>query len=403
MQRSTPFCKTASPSPKLVVVHINFMTYHLARLQAVQKHLDGECVGIELVGGYGDADYHGLPFRDPDRAGLNIVTLFSDRNLNQIPLPWLTWKLIQTLQRLDPDCIALCGYHRLENLMVLAWAKLTGRSTVLMCESKFDDKPRFVLRESVKRQLVKQFDGYLVGGASHRQYMLSLGAIPDRVFEGYDAVDNHLFATAAVDAHQNAKLLRAQWELPDRYFMVTCRFVGKKNLMMLLKAYQIYRQISDSNWSLVICGGGALEAKLRHLIKAEQIPDVVFPGFHKGKELGMYYGLASCFIHASIQEQWGLVVNEAMAAGLPVLVSRTCGCVSSLVQEGVNGFTFNPNQPGELARLMEQVTQDPIGLEAMGQASQAIVERYAPTVFAENMVRAMRSGFIRSRLRVHFY
>jgi glycosyltransferase involved in cell wall biosynthesis len=89
----------------------------------------------------------------------------------------------------------------------------------------------------------------------------------------------------------------------------------------------------------------------------KQIPDVLFPGFRKGKELGTYYGLASCFILPSLQEQWGLVVNEAMAAGLPVLVSQTSGCAPDLVQEGVNGFTFDPTNPMQLAELMEKIAQ----------------------------------------------
>jgi glycosyltransferase involved in cell wall biosynthesis len=379
--------------PKLALVWINFMNYHLARLRAIQDRLNGNCIGIELVGGYGDAEYDGLPFRAEERAGLNIVTLFPDKNFNEVSLLQLSQKLLQTLQELAPEHIALCGYHRIENLAALTWAKLTRRSAILMTESKQDDKPRRMIQEGFKSLLVRQFDSCLVGGISHYQYMIALGASPARIFQGYDAVDNTLFAEAADAARLNAKQFRADLALPERYFMAACRFVPKKNLPMLLEAYRLYREIHpDHGWSLVICGGGPLEAELRQLVTAKTIPDVYFPGFHKGRELGKYYGLASCFIHPSVQEQWGLVVNEAMAAGLPVLVSHTCGCAQNLVQQGVNGFTFDPTDPPALAQLMSQMTQSESQLESMGAASLHLIKHYAPEVFANNLLLAMEAA-----------
>ena len=65
--------------------------------------------------------------------------------------------------------------------------------------------------------------------------------------------------------------------------------------------------------------------------------------------------IITAFVHASASEQWGLVVNEAMAAGLPVIVSERCGCAPDLVREGVNGLTFDPCDVAELAGLMERV------------------------------------------------
>lgn len=383
---------TRRASPKLALVWIDFGSYHLARLQAVQNRLAGDYIGIELVGGYGDADCHGLPFRSAERSGLNIITLFPDRNLDEISPFQLSQKLLQTLQELAPEHVALCGYHRIENLAALAWAKLTRRSTILMTESKQDDVPRGSIQERLKGLLVQQFDSYLVGGIPHRQYMLAMGAPCTRIFQGYDVVDNQLFVETAHTARLSAEQIRADLALPERYFMAACRFVPKKNLPMLLEAYRLYREIQPvDGWGLVICGGGPMDAELRQLVKAKKIPDVYLPGFHKGRELATYYGLASCFIHASIQEQWGLVVNEAMAAGLPVLVSQTCGCAQNLVQEGVNGFTFNPTDPPALAQLMSKMAQSGSQLESMGAASQGIIEHYSPEVFAENLVLAMEA------------
>jgi glycosyltransferase involved in cell wall biosynthesis len=368
------------------------MNYHLSRLRAIQDSLEGHCVGIEFVGGYGDADYDGLPFRSEERDGLNIITLFPHKNLNQVSVFELSQKLIQTLHELSPEQVALCGYHRLENLLALAWAKANRRPTILMSDSKEDDAPRRVLQERLKGFLVRQFDSYLVAGIPHQKYLLSLGAPTQRVFTGYDAVDNTLFAQAAATVRQQQSEMRSRLGLPECYFMAACRFVAKKNLPFLLESYRLYRQTTDTAWSLVICGGGPLETELREIVEENQIPDVYFPGFNTGKELGFYYGLASCFIHPSIQEQWGLVVNEAMAAGLPVLVSRLCGCVPNLIKEGINGFTFDPTNPRELAKLMETMTRNLAQLGCMGTAAKETIAEYSPEAFAANLILAMNAA-----------
>lgn len=382
----------ANSSCKVALIWIDLGAYHLARLRAVQERFGGNCVAIELVGGFGDQDCLGLPFRETERSGLNIITLFPNQNLEQISPLQLSQKLIQTLNAVQPEHVALCGYHRIENLVAMAWAKATGRGAILMTESKQDDAARQTVQEWLKGAIVRQFNSYLVGGIPHRDYITSLGASKDRVFEGYDVVDNTLFAEAASAVRQQQTKLRAELGLPDRYFMAACRFVEKKNLSMLLEAYRYYRQTSNTNWGLVICGGGPLEHTLRRKIATEQIPDVFFPGFHRGKELAVYYGLASCFIHPSIQEQWGLVVNEAMASGLPVLVSNQCGCVPNLVKDGVNGFTFDPTNPHQLAKLMDAMTRDPAQLEPMSIAAQKTIADYAPENFATNLSLAMKAA-----------
>ena len=101
-----------------------------------------------------------------------------------------------------------------------------------------------------------------------------------------------------------------------------------------------------------------------------------------------YYGLASAFVHASTTEQWGLVVNEAMASGLPVLVSNRCGCAPDLVQEGVNGFTFDPYNVEQLAQLMLKISAfQTFSLSTFGAASRRIIADWGPERFASGLRR----------------
>jgi glycosyltransferase involved in cell wall biosynthesis len=117
---------------------------------------------------------------------------------------------------------------------------------------------------------------------------------------------------------------------------------------------------------------------------------VILPGFRQYHELPALYGLAGAFVHASTTEQWGLVVNEAMAAGLPVIVSHCCGCTPDLVQNGVNGFTFDPCDVEELAGLMQRVAgMTDRQRDAMGAAGRRIIADWGPERFADGLMQAV--------------
>src|SRR5207249_5035240 len=146
------------------------------------------------------------------------------------------------------------------------------------------------------------------------------------------------------------------------YFLASARFVEKKNLTSLIRAYAEYRDrlkgigVTDPGykgapWDLVLLGDGPLRETLNAQLSTLNLHSHVhLPGFKQYDELPVYYALANAFVHASTTEQWGLVVNEAIASGLPVIVSERCGCVPELVQG--NGFTFDPMDEHELASLL---------------------------------------------------
>jgi glycosyltransferase involved in cell wall biosynthesis len=120
-------------------------------------------------------------------------------------------------------------------------------------------------------------------------------------------------------------------------------------------------------------------------IKAQQekIPDLIFAGMKKHDETPAYYGLASCLVIPSLSEAWGLVVNEAEAAGLPILASNKCGCVPELVHRGINGYSFDPKDQQELIRLMHLMSGGSLDLAAMSQSSRQIIQYYTPERWAD--------------------
>jgi glycosyltransferase involved in cell wall biosynthesis len=315
-------------------------------------------------------------------------------------------KMWRALDRVQPHAVAIPGWSFTDALSALAWCAHMGTPAVVMSESTEWDERRTPWKEWVKRRLVGMCSAALAGGSAHADYLTALGMERGRIFLGYDAVDNDYFASKAGEVRAADIAMRNKQGLPGRYFLASARFVEKKNLRRLIEAYARYRTLamdspSAAPWSLALLGDGPLRSALISQVANSGLNDYVrLPGFKQYAELPVYYGLASAFVHASTTEQWGLVVNEAMASGLPVLVSNRCGCARDLVSEGVNGFTFDPQNTGQLAGLMfrlshggEPVPESPnlsdVSLAAMGRASQKIVADWGPERFAGGMYDAV--------------
>lgn len=263
-----------------------------------------------------------------------------------------------------------------------------------MSESTAHDEERRGWKEAIKSRVIRLCSSGLVGGKPHVDYLSALGMPRERIFTSYDVVDNPHFFLGADEARQDADNVRTRLALPPHFFLASSRFIQKKNLPRLLDAYARYRsQAGNTAWKLVLLGDGPLKPQLQNLVQQKNLDSwILMPGFKQYDELPAYYGLADAFIHASTTEQWGLVVNEAMASGLPVLVSNRCGCAPDLVEEGYNGYIFDPYDVGALAGLMQKIAADDCDRAAMGQASRDIIARWTPQTFAENLCKAAEAA-----------
>jgi 1,2-diacylglycerol 3-alpha-glucosyltransferase len=299
------------------------------------------------------------------------------------------YELWSILDQTRPSVLAVPGWAHRGCLVAIAWARLHGAPVIMMSDSQRDDFARTGWREAVKKAVVYTCRAGFVGGERHAEYLRELGMPAELIVEGYDVVDNEHFARGASAARAEAASLRALLDLPARYFLSSARFLPKKNLDGLLRAFAAYRGRNTEPVHLVVLGDGPLKPELLALVDELQLqPYVHFPGFRQYDELPRYYALAEAFVHASSTEQWGLVVNEAMAAGLPVLVSRSCGCAPELVLEGENGHTFAPDDQQRLACLLAELSASPEDRARMGHRSTEIIRGFSPQTFALQLGRA---------------
>lgn len=366
--------------------------YHRARLRAAHAHgagRGGRVVALELAGQ--DATYGWEAAEAPEP--YERVVALPGETAESVP-PRRAWAAVAAaLDRVDPDAVAVTSYSTPDAQAALAWCRRRRRVAVCMLESKADDAERSPLRERAKSVLVRQFDAGLGGGSPQAAYLADLGLPPARVFTPYDVVDNDHFHDGAEAARRASETVRHLPGLgdPAPFFLASNRFVARKNLPALVDAYAAYRARTANPWRLVLLGDGpdrpALEAR------AADVGGVAFAGRRPYAALPAYYGLAGAFVHPSLLDQWGLVVNEALAAGLPALVSTRTGAVHDLVEDGVTGYRFDPGDVGALADLLGHVAAlDGGARAAMGRRGQERVARWSPERFAEAVWAAADAG-----------
>jgi glycosyltransferase involved in cell wall biosynthesis len=389
--------------PAVAVVFHHIGPYHHARLNSAADRLS--VTGIEWSAkGYDAWGAAATPAR------YHKVSLFPEARHDHLDKAELRCAFRSALEQTNPDVVAVNGWNNFGSLIAANCCVRRGIPMVVMSESARQDEPRTWWKEAIKRRIVGLYSAALVGGQHHVEYLVELGMPRERVFTGYDVVDNHYFRQKAEEVRSQRWEVTQKYAVPENYFLASARFFEKKNLPKLIEAYAEYRQRSSafakatadrevrdrksdvghqySRWDLVLLGDGPLRQAINDQLSTLNLHrHVHLPGFKPYDELPVYYALANAFVHASTTEQWGLVVNEAIASGLPVIVSNRCGCAPELVHG--NGFTFDPTNEDELAkRLLEMASLSDQERKPLGDNSYRIAANFAPERFGEGLERA---------------
>jgi len=365
----------------VAIIFDNFGPYHLARLRAAAATCD--LLAIEVAGRSAtyawDASRGAEPFRRE--------TLIESGTSTGLPRGEVGRRLRASLARFNPAVVVVPGWASPAAWAAMHWCTQRRVAMVCMSESTAYDETPAAWKRVLKSRLVRLFSAALVGGRRHVENLTQLGFPAERIAFGYDAVDNDYFSANADAARIDE--MRRQLKLPGEFFLGSARFVEKKNLDRLLQAFARYRN-GGGTWSLVLLGDGPLRPALEKLRDDLGLgAHVLLPGFRQYAELPAYYALAGAFIHASTVEPWGLVVNEAAASGLPLIVSNRCGCAPELVRDGVNGFTFDPADVDALAAHMKTVAAPDFPRAAFAAASRETVRPWGPARFAQGLAQAI--------------
>jgi glycosyltransferase involved in cell wall biosynthesis len=364
--------------------------YHHARWDAFAALGGFRCTVLELAG---RDEFPVLEHTGGIVSSYRRQTLFQEASGRSVPGALISAAVGRALTELQPDVLCMNGYSSIPSLVALQWAASHSVPATICSESNRFDADRNPIKEWIKQRVVGFSSAGVAGGTPQADYLIELGLPEKAVFVGYDAVDNRHFATGSETARRRDDEMRKELKLPLNYFIACSRFTEKKNIPRLIEAFALYQgqnSTGKKSWDLVIVGEGELRPLIENAIRQFNVRQAVhLVGAKSYDALPAYYALAGAFIHASTTEQWGLVVNEAMASGLPVLVSNRCGCAADLVQESCNGFTFDPADVKGLAQLMNKISAFDFPLLAFGAKSREIISHWGPERFASGMKAAV--------------
>ncbi len=296
--------------------------------------------------------------------------------------------LLNRARAYKPDVITLTGYYDPAQLVLLFWAKLRGIRVIMQNESTTADNQRSGPKEAFKRWLISLFDGFFCFGSRSADYLLALNVPSRKILLRKNAVDNQTLRHVYEKALSTRQTEQQRLRLPSHNFIYVGRLIGVKNLSVLLAAFAKARQQAPTaDWGLILLGDGADQpALLRQTIDLGLNSVVSFQPAQPWYKVPAFLALSDVLVLPSQSEPWGLVVNEAMVCGLPVIVSSRCGCVPDLVRDGKTGFIFDPANTDQLAHLLTNFMTNQVDTQAMRQAALDQIAPYAPEVVAREML-----------------
>jgi 1,2-diacylglycerol 3-alpha-glucosyltransferase len=336
--------------------------YHRARVREVIRLAGESAVWAGDLGaademyGWESVSGEGNYFRLSEKPVENVTTIEGFRSFRRL------------VKKHQITHVCIPGYGRGAYILMIIWSKLTGRHVLVFAESWYAG---FGIPDYMKGLFLRWFThAVFISGTRARKFFTGrLKYPPKKLFTGYSVVDNQHFASWKGEKDQPQRLL------------CVARFSTEKNMKLLIRAFGQSR-ISDT-WLLEIVGGGPQKSELTQLAEGSAIELRDWVGY---RELPELYSRASCFVLPSNFEPWGLVVNEAMAAGLPIILSDQAGAAPDLLDAGRNGWLFNSHNENELVRILDKLaTYKRNELDEMGKRSKEIVKGFNTTRWAETI------------------
>ncbi len=297
------------------------------------------------------------------------------------------------------DALWVHGYFHQANLRAIFTARRLGIKVLLRGESHLKRPPMSFLKSSVKSRvlpwLFRHVDGFLAIGTLNREFYVHHGVPEERIIMMPYAVDNTFFRRGIAEARPFREKLREELDLePGRpVILYASKFQKRKRPLDLLEAYIRLSPdgVKEPTPYLLFIGDGEERAALETRARALGWTSVKFLGFKNQTELPRYYDFCDVFVLPSDDEPWGLVVNEVMNAGKPVIVSDRVGCGPDLVRCGENGFVFPVGDVEALARCLREVTANPELCRSMGEASLRIISTWDFEADVRGLLQALES------------
>lgn len=369
---------------RITYVARSFLDYRIPVFEALNDLVDG---GLTVIF---SADYvparvtekarlilgpNALGMTGEKRIGPNSIQGFANRDFRFVYQPGV----FRTIADSKPDVLVGDGFYQWTSF-ALAYRLRHGTPLVVTYErTAHTERNAQRLRIAYRRLVMRYVDALSVNGRLAHEYSEWLGMPGDRITEGQMVADTANLAVHTADVSLEARMaLRQRWGSPDLVFLFIGQLIPRKGVRELLEAWELLESRVPGNWCLVLVGAGEAEVALREQVASLGLRQVVFEGHVDYDAIAPYYAAADAFVIPTLEDNWSLVVPEAMACGLPVLCSTYNGCHPELIKSGGNGWVFDPLDATDTFSALELCVRRKDGLVEMGQRSRQIVANHTP-------------------------
>ncbi len=290
------------------------------------------------------------------------------------------YSIINEIRHGQFDAILVHGYAYMTNLTAIITARLFGIPVFIRGDTQLSLKYNSYwqrIRKLLIKQIFKLGSAFLAIGSKNQKYYEAFGIDPQKIFRVPFAVDNTFFSQRTDQLRGEAAELRKKLNINPGLPVVlfASKFIGRKRPLDMLKAFHTNDLMAKA--ALVYVGSGPEETTLRSYVDQHGLQNIHFLGFQNQSQLPKYFALADVFVLPSENEPWGLVVNEAMCARLPVILAEEIGAAEDLLFHGENGFKYRAGDISALGNYLRYLIENPERRRQMGHRSYEIIQAWS--------------------------
>jgi glycosyltransferase involved in cell wall biosynthesis len=289
----------------------------------------------------------------------------------------LPWNILHALSHFKPDAV-ICGEMGLRSLQAAAFRQVNANCRLVIWArvSQHTEAGRGSARKLIRKALVRRIDSIVTNGQSGREYLAGLGADPMCVHVIHQA--------SAIDPLPHSPGGKDQLRL-----LFVGRLVTLKGLHLLLP---VLSRHAPGTWTLTVVGDGPEYGTLQALVNQWNLP-VHFTGFLPRGELPRLFAGHDVLVFPTLKDEWGLVVGEALRAGLPVLGSVYSEAVCEIVEDGVNGWRMRPDNEESIHTAVSRAfAATPAELHQFGELARDSARDLTPEAMAEQFIGVLHSA-----------
>lgn len=334
-------------------------------------------------------------FNRPVRWDVDLLSGYCHRFLENRPWAWLNWRF----QYRCPGVKDALASGRFDALLLLgkeypfyldAFHGALEKGIPVLYRADTPPPKRGLLRwlaDKHRRFFYQKVAAFGCVGKEQYHYYTAYGVAREKMFWTPYCVDNRFFAQARQTALREQ--IRGQLGfLPAQRVLLFCgKLIPLKRFIDVIQAFAKLRE--RERYGLLVIGDGPLRAEWEERVRQERLRGVQFVGFKNQSELPAFYGAGDCLIVPSSRETWGLVVNEAMNLGLPIIASDQVGCGPDLVRAGENGYVYPVGDTQALAERIDTLFASEETRSAMGERSRQIVDEYSVEANVQGIWKAL--------------